>query len=197
MIQRTSSALSLTILALLFGACAAIEDHGEASSSAATSADGFTEQDRLRGSVTPEREWWDVQHYGLSLSVMPEDKRIEGSNVITFRTLKSGSRMQVDLQPPLAISRVLHGGEELSFERNGNVYWVDFEAPLAAGVEDAIEVFYGGKPVESMRPPWSGGFTWGRDSKGDHFIATTCQGDGASLWWPNKDHGYDEPDRGI
>ena len=26
------------------------------------------------------------------------------------------------------------------------------------------------------------------------FIASTCQGDGASLWWPCKDHMYDEPD---
>ncbi len=48
-----------------------------------------------------------------------------------------------------------------------------------------------------MNPPWSGGVTWGRDDLGEHFITTTCQGIGASIWWPNKDHGYDEPDRGM
>ncbi len=138
-----------------------------------------------------------MQHYALTLSVMPESKSIRGSNVISFRTLAEGARMQIDLQPPLAITRVVHGEEELSFERNGNVYWVDFAGPLAAGTDDQIEVFYEGQPLESMRPPWSGGFTWGRDSKGNPFIATTCQGLGASVWWPNKDHGYDEPDRGI
>ncbi len=168
---------------------------GAAASGAGTVPDGFTEQDRLRGSITPERAWWDVQHYDLTLSVMPESKSLKGSNVISFRTLKPGARMQVDLQPPLAVTRVLHGGEELAFEREGNVYWVDFANPLAAGLDAQVEVFYEGQPVESIRPPWSGGFTWGRDSKGAPFIATTCQGDGASLWWPNKDHGSDEPDR--
>jgi len=58
-------------------------------------------------------------------------------------------------------------------------------------------VFYGGKPVQSQMPPWSGGLSWRKDENGEHFIATTCQGIGASIWWPNKDHGYDEPDRGM
>ena len=29
---------------------------------------------------------------------------------------------------------------------------------------------------------------------GNWFIATACQGLGASAWWPCKDHMYDEPD---
>ncbi len=29
---------------------------------------------------------------------------------------------------------------------------------------------------------------------GNHFIASSCQGLGASVWWPNKDHMYDEVD---
>ena len=84
-----------------------------------------------------------------------------------------------------------------TFEREGNVYWLSFDRALRSGVEDQIEVFYEGVPVESERPPWSGGFTWDQDEKGNPFIATTCQGLGASVWWPNKDHGYDEPDRGM
>ncbi|MFT7679213.1 MAG: aminopeptidase N, partial [Planctomycetota bacterium] len=162
-----------------------------------TVPEGFTRQDQLRGSITAEREWWDVQHYELRLRVRPQAKSIEGSNGITFKTLSAGQRMQVDLQPPLEIRRVTHGENELSFEREGNVYWVDFGTPLAAGVEERIEVFYGGLPLESENPPWSGGFSWDTDERGNPFIATTCQGLGASVWWPNKDHGYDEPDRGM
>ena len=45
-----------------------------------------------------------------------------------------------------------------------------------------------------MRAPWDGGFSWDRDENGNHFIATSCQGLGASVWWPNKDHMYDEVD---
>jgi len=53
---------------------------------------------------------------------------------------------------------------------------------------------YGGKPKVSTHPPWSGGITWERDKNGLPFVASSCQGDGASLWWPCKDHMYDEPD---
>lgn len=159
--------------------------------------EGFTRQDQLRGSITPERAWWDVQHYDLSLQVFPKTKSIAGSNIITFRTLASGDRMQVDLQPPLGITRVVHGDTDLEFEREGNVYWIQFGEVLAPSIEDSIHIYYEGTPVESKNPPWSGGFTWNKDESGNPFIATTCQGIGASIWWPNKDHGADEPDRGM
>jgi aminopeptidase N len=159
--------------------------------------EGFTKQDRLRGSVSPEREWWDVQHYALSLEVFPESKSIKGSNLITFKALTGGDRMQIDLQPPLQITSIVHGGSEVKFEREGNVYWVQLDKGVAAGAEDKVQVFYEGRPRQSTRPPWSGGFSWRKDEKGNPFIATTCQGIGASIWWPNKDHGYDEPNRGM
>lgn len=159
--------------------------------------DNATRQEMLRGSITPEREWWDLQHYHLAIEFFPETKKIKGSNIISFKTLKEGSKMQIDLQEPLAITKILHGKTELKYEREGNVYWVSFAKPLAKGVEDKIHVFYEGTPVESRNPPWVGGITWGRDDLGEHFITTTCQGIGASIWWANKDHGYDEPDRGM
>jgi aminopeptidase N len=160
-------------------------------------ADDITPQERLRGSVTPEREWWDLLHYDLKVEFLPERRRLSGSNTITFRTLKSGNKMQIDLQPPLAITKINHRDSQLKFERVGNVYWVMFEKDLPKGVEDKVEVFYDGIPVEARRPPWVGGITWGRDDLGEPFVNTTAQGIGASIWWPNKDHGSDEPDRGM
>ena len=156
-----------------------------------------TRQETLRGSVTPEREWWDLLHYRLSVEFLPQTRRLKGSNIITFKTLKPGNKMQIDLQPPLVITKITHGASQLKFEREGNVFWVMFAKDLPAGVEDKIEVFYEGVPVVSKNPPWSGGITWGRDDLGEHFIVTTAQGIGASIWWPNKDHGSDEPDRGM
>ena len=157
----------------------------------------ITRQETLRGSVTPEREWWDLLHYQLKVEFLPDTRRLKGSNTITFKTLKPGSKMQIDLQPPLSITKITHGDSQLKFEREGNVYWVMFEKELAAGTEEKIEVSYEGVPVVSRNPPWVGGITWGRDDLGEHFIVTTCQGIGASIWWPNKDHGSDEPDRGM
>jgi hypothetical protein len=68
--------------------------------------ENITRQEMLRGSVTPEREWWDVLHYQLKVEFLPETKRLKGSNAITFKTLKAGNKMQIDLQPPLSITKV-------------------------------------------------------------------------------------------
>ena len=167
--------------------------------------DTFSRQETLRGSITPERDWWDLQHYTLLVEVFPETKSLEGAVVIDFEVIKPSRRMQIDLQEPLEITRVTHlseatkgnGGPQLSFEREGNVYWIDFPKGVPVGAKQSIRIDYGGKPVESKNPPWSGGLTWQKDEKGHPFIATSCQGIGASIWWPCKDHGYDEPDRGM
>ena len=159
--------------------------------------ENITRQEMLRGSITPEREWWDLQHYHLAIEFFPDKKTIKGSNEIAFKTLKAGNKMQIDLQKPLEITKVTHGIEELKFEREGNVYWINFANELPKGVEDKITVFYEGRPTESKNPPWEGGVTWGHDDLGKDFIVTTAQGIGASIWWANKDIGYDEPDRGM
>src|SRR5215216_7966265 len=102
--------------------------------------ENITRQEMLRGSVTPEREWWDVLHYHLNVEFLPQTRRLRGSNTITFKTLKSGNKMQIDLQPPLAITKITHGDSQLKFEREGNVYWVMFEKELPKGIEDKIEI---------------------------------------------------------
>ena len=162
--------------------------------------DGYSRQDHLRGSITPERAWWDLRHYTLNVDVFPETKSLKGDCTIRFKVLQAGQKMQIDLQEPLKITAIdwsTQTDSDLSFEREGNVYWVSFPMELAEGTEHSVKVFYEGVPVESTRPPWSGGLTWQKDEKGNDFIATTCQGDGASMWWPCKDHGYDEPDEGV
>ncbi len=160
-------------------------------------AQPVTRQETLRGTVTPEREWWDVLHYDLSVEFLPETKAIRGSNVITFKTLKAGSKMQIDLQVPLNITKVTHGGVDVKFEREGNVYWLMFDKDLPVGVEDKVSIWYEGRPTVATNPPWTGGVQWAHDDLGNWFINTSCEGIGASIWWPNKDIGYDEPDRGV
>lgn len=157
----------------------------------------ITRAETLRGSITEEREWWDLQHYDLSIQFFPDTKTIKGSNVITFKTVKSEYIMQIDLQEPLAITKATHKNKELKYKREGNAYFIYLEEELPKDIEDSITVYWEGKPTESRNPPWSGGITWGRDDLGEHFITTTCQGIGASIWWANKDHGADEPDKGM
>ena len=57
----------------------------------------FTEQDTLRGSITPEREWWDLNYYHLDVGVDPDKKFISGSNTICYKVLKKNQVLQVFL----------------------------------------------------------------------------------------------------
>tara|TARA_R100001369_G_scaffold90331_2_gene129195 strand:- start:7952 stop:9601 length:1650 start_codon:yes stop_codon:yes gene_type:complete len=154
----------------------------------------YTEQDSLRGSITSERSWWDLNFYNLSVEVKPDEKYISGSNIIRYTVLEEQQRLQVDLQPPLIIEKITQEGKDLKWESKGNAHFVTLKKPQRKGEVNEIKVYYSGHPKEAVRAPWDGGFSWKRDNNGKHFVATSCQGLGASVWWPNKDHMYDEVD---
>ncbi|MFC3336392.1 M1 family metallopeptidase [Flavobacterium palustre] len=154
----------------------------------------FTKQDSLRGSITKERSWWDLKQYRLDIKVNPLDSTITGSNAIKYQVLQEYNVMQIDLQKPLEISKIIQDGVALKYSREGNVFWVDLVTPQKAGTIKELTIFYGGKPKVAVNPPWDGGISWKKDSNGKPFIASSCQGLGASVWWPNKDHMYDEVD---
>ncbi|MFV8343226.1 M1 family metallopeptidase [Flavobacterium sp. XS2P39] len=152
----------------------------------------FTRQDSLRGSITKERAWWDVKYYHLDVKVNPEDSTITGSNTVKYQVLQEYNTMQIDLQNPMMIYKVIQDGVALKYKREGNVFFIELTAPQKIGSTKELTVFYGGKPKVAINPPWDGGITWKKDSNGNPFIASSCQGLGASVWWPNKDHMYDE-----
>ena len=154
----------------------------------------FTHADTIRGSNTPERVWWDAAFYDLHVKVNPTDSSVAGYNAITYRVLKPAREMQIDLQMPLVIDSVVQDGTELSARRDGNAFFVTLITPQPLGAQRQISVYYHGKPVVAIRPPWDGGFIWARDSLGRQWIGTANEGLGASVWWPNKDIYSDEPD---
>ncbi len=154
----------------------------------------FTLQDTLRGSITPERAWWDLTYYHLDIKVDPDNKFISGTNTINYKVLSPNTILQIDLQPPLQITKVMQDGKDLTFKNMGNAHFIELEKPQITGDIESVDVYYEGNPKEAVRPPWDGGFTWEKDNNGNDFIATSCQGIGASIWWPNKDHMYDEVD---
>ncbi|MFV5696472.1 M1 family metallopeptidase [Flavobacterium sp. LB3P122] len=152
----------------------------------------FTRQDSLRGSITKERAWWDVKYYHLDVKVNPGDSTITGSNTIKYLVLKEYNIMQIDLQNPMMIYKVIQDGIILKYKRDGNAFFIELINPQKIGSTKELTVFYGGKPKVAVNPPWDGGITWKKDSNGNPFVASSCQGLGASVWWPNKDHMYDE-----
>jgi aminopeptidase N len=154
----------------------------------------FTRQDTLRGSITHERRWWDLKYYHLDIAVHPGDSTIEGKNTILYSVLEPYQIMQIDLQPPLTIYKAVQGGESLEIIHEGNAHFILLFALQHPGTTNELEVFYGGKPQVAENPPWFGGIYWNIDNNGFPFIASSCQKIGASIWWPCKDHMYDEPD---
>ncbi|WP_188501336.1 M1 family metallopeptidase [Pontibacter amylolyticus] len=185
--KNLSARRTLTGVVLLLGLCS-LETQAQ------QKAPTFTRQDTLRGTITPERAWWDLTYYHLDIRVNPADSSIHGKNTIRYKVQEPYQIMQIDLQPPMRMERVMQNGKQLNVRQEGNAYFVQLVDAQQKGAQNEVEVYYGGKPQVSENPPWSGGITWKRDERGKPFIASSNQGDGASLWWPCKDHMYDEPD---
>lgn len=154
----------------------------------------FTRLDTLRGSITPERAWWDLNYYDLNIKVQPDKEFIAGYNIIRYKVLEEANVIQIDLQEPLEIEAVSQDGQDLNYTSIGPAHFIQLKKKQVPGEYNKIYVQYSGKPKKAVRAPWDGGFSWKKDQNGNPFVATSCQGLGASIWWPNKDHMYDEVD---
>ena len=154
----------------------------------------FDRADSLRGSLNKFRDNFDVKYYELDLKVFPEKRSIRGSNLIYFQATENLKKIQLDLFSNLAINKVTYEDQKLSFEREGDAFWVNFPEEIKKNALINLKVYYQGQPIIAKNPPWDGGFVWAKDSANQHWIGVSCQGLGASAWWPNKDHLSDEPD---
>ena len=157
----------------------------------------FTQADELRGSITPQRAWWDLQHYSIEVDVFAQTKSLSGTNTITYTVLSPNSTMQIDLQEPMRIDLVTQNGEKIEIESIGNAHFLDLKQTQEIGAKNKVTIHFSGIPREALNAPWDGGLVWSKDSNGIDFIASANQGIGASVWWPVKDHPQDEPDNGV
>lgn len=175
----------------------------------------FTRADSLRGSIGPERAWWDVRHYAVSVTPDLEQRTINGRTYIKFSANAPGQRMQIDLQQPLVVDSIhiwLSGpipmpdgryvGETsiktpVPFQREGDVIWVDLPRAFQPEEGSTLWIDYHGRPKAAKNPPWDGGWIWKKDAQGNPWVSVACQGLGASVWYPCKDHQSDEPQEGT
>ncbi|HTA26401.1 MAG TPA: M1 family metallopeptidase, partial [Bacteroidia bacterium] len=109
----------------------------------------------------------------------------------------------------MVIDSVVFHKIHVDYKRDSNAVFINFtysSGPLPGGIQDAwyfkehlgtndsIKIYYHGIPQTAKNPPWDGGFVWAHDSLGNLFTDVACEGTGASLWWPCKDHLSDKPD---
>ena len=148
-----------------------------------------TRADRLRGEYGPLRSNNDLLSYDLKVRIDPAKKFLSGRNAIRFRMLTDAQRIQLDLSETLKVEKILLGKTELKYQRDSGAVFVDFQKPLKQGRTYKVEFFYSGYPIEIGR---FGGLTFKKDPAGRDWITTSCEDDGASVWWPNKDQWRDE-----
>ncbi|MBE8726937.1 M1 family metallopeptidase [Flavobacterium hungaricum] len=157
-----------------------------------------TKHDTLNGSITPERIWWDIQHYALSVKPDYLNKSITGKNEIEYNVTNSkhSDLMQIDLVSPLKIDSVFQKGKKIEYTQDQNIWYLKLPQKQTSK-NNKILIYYSGKPTESIKPPWDGGLVWAKDSLNRPLISVACQYKGASLWYPCKNTMYDEPDKGA
>lgn len=162
---------------------------------------GYTHADTLRGTYGPSRDWWDVLKYDLDVKFNIKDSTISGINTIWFKVLKKGSLMQIDLQEPMILDEIIFFGSSnepvpqkvINIKKDGNAYFFSVPNCKTKSVNNIL-VYYHGKPRIARRPPWDGGLIWKKDKNNNPWVSIACQGLGASVWYPCKDHQSDEPD---
>ena len=158
-------------------------------------AQDYTKKDSLRGELTKLRTCYDVTFYDLFVMVDELEKTLEKSyNVIYFTVLSDFDEMQIDLALNMEVLSIEFNGSELEYSREFSAIYIKFPRILNFEEKLNIKIWYSGCPRVAVNAPWDGGFSWDKDSNGNPWIGVSCQGLGASSWWPCKDHQSDEPD---
>ncbi|MBD2767533.1 M1 family metallopeptidase [Hymenobacter sp. BT664] len=154
----------------------------------------FTRADSLRGGQTPLRTCYDINYYHLDVKVDVARQFISGTNLFRFTATQEFRRLQFDLFANLKVEQVRYQGQALPFTREANAVFVTFPRTIEKGQREEFMVSYSGNPVVAKKAPWDGGMVFARDAQGKPWVATACQGVGASIWWPTKDQQADEVD---
>ncbi len=152
------------------------------------------------GPLRSEQAAFDVTYYDLDLRIDPAGRAIDGTLTMTAGVVVPTAHLLLDLDAPLAVHAVRveqegsEGLEPASFERGELTLRVALGRTAQPGETVRVAVAYGGSPRVAPNPPWVGGFSWEETADGRPWVAVSCQGEGADVWWPTKDHPSDEPD---
>ncbi len=148
----------------------------------------LTENNYLMGYLNENRSSYRVSFYDINIDFDINKKSIDGFVKIKAESLNDLEKLQVDLAENLSINKILHNNKELSFSRKLDAVLISFPYLIKKGDLFEFTVYYEGIPQGAVNPPWAGGFTWSKDKSGRDWIAVSCEGEGARIWWPNKDH---------
>lgn len=153
----------------------------------------FTKADTLRGMPSFLRTCYDVINYDLDIKLDIDKKFISGNNTFTCLAINDFMKLQIDLFKNMKIEKIIYNEQELKYSREFNAVFVDFPE-IKKSTTFSFKVYYSGNPQIARNPPWDGGLSFDTDDDKNMVVGVSCQGTGASLWWPCKDHQSDEPE---
>ena len=148
----------------------------------------LTQNNFLIGNLNENRSSYRVSFYDINIDFNIDKKSLEGFVTIKAESIRDLDRLQIDLAENLNIKKITHKNQNLSFSREFDAVLINFRSTIKKDSIFEFTVFYEGIPQGAENPPWAGGFTWSKDKNGRDWIAVSCEGEGARIWWPNKDH---------
>lgn len=157
----------------------------------------FDEGTRLLGELSSLRKNFDVTFYALDIRLDPAQKSLSGWVEIRAVALHDIDSIQLDLEHSLVIDGLRWTNREglaLNYSRNHTAVYVALPHKVNAGENFTLHVSYHGKPISAPKPPWDGGVVWKKDKQKNDWAGVSCESQGASIWFPCKDHTSDEPD---
>ncbi|MBC8215272.1 MAG: M1 family metallopeptidase [Candidatus Marinimicrobia bacterium] len=155
----------------------------------------LTERNRLIGELTPLRTCYDVNFYDMNITIKQDENalQINGYVDIHAKATIEFETLQIDLAEKMTVDDIIFDSTTMKWTRKEDAVFIEFPT-ITKGQLFSFRVKYNGKPQVAKRPPWDGGVVIETDKAGRPFLGVACEGDGASLWWPNKDHPTEEPD---
>lgn len=148
---------------------------------------------------TSEQQSVRFDRAALSIRVLPDDKRIEGTAELEFTTIAALDQLQLELDSVFKIGSVSLDGIEMvqgsGWRNDEGRLTIAFDRERTDGQAFKIGISWAGKPHVARNPPWDGGFVWSTTPDGKPWIATAVQGEGCDLFWPCIDHPKGEPSR--
>ncbi len=145
------------------------------------------------GSMDPLQQKFRVSHYHLDLEILPESQEISGSTTLSVHYLEEMDTLRLDLVSDYNVSEVLGDGYSFSFLHQDDLLDID----LVGQRPNKVTVYYHGKTPIASNPPWSGGFTWEKDSQDNHWMGLSSQNEGGKIFMPCLDHPKNKPAEGV
>ena len=148
----------------------------------------LTPNNFLIGNLNENRSSYRVSFYDINIDFDIDKKSLSGFVTVKAEVINDLNKLQIDLAENLKIKKIIHNNQIVPFSRNFDAVLIDFKSTINKGSMFEFTVYYEGIPQSADNPPWAGGFTWSKDKDDRDWIAVSCEGEGARIWWPNKDH---------